>query len=403
MLRRHLDGWLNHAGGRFSLGIGIGLLVGLIVVLGFNRFNHWVTQSPDDRLQATGELTAPAINDLGKPAESPQQSGQSTTTSAGPVGKASSAKTPSAKTLEQLITDSQSEITEPDAVSPSAPATAPVIQPTPPAHGTSTGSETVAALPTKPAPVTPPPREGGQPAWLRNAVVFHAPITGPMIAIVLDDVGVNKSDAELALDLPAPITLSMMTYADGVSDLAAKAHTRGHELLLHVPMQPVNPKIDPGPNALLVGLSPEELKRRLDWGLDRFSGFIGINNHMGSRFTQDDAGMRVVMHELQLRGLLFLDSRTISNSVGEHVASEIGVPHIGRDVFLDDDMSAASVTRQLALTERIAAKQGFVVAIGHPHPTTVAVLRKWMVEAKQRGFILVPLSTVARREIGVPG
>ena len=113
--------------------------------------------------------------------------------------------------------------------------------------------------------------------------------------------------------------------------------------------------------------------------------------------------MRVVMHELQSRGLLFLDSRTIPNSVGERMASETGVPHVGRDVFLDDDMSADAVARQLAAAERVATKQGYVIAIGHPHPITVAVLKKWMVEAKQRGFVLVPLSTVARREIGVPG
>lgn len=403
LLRRRLDAWLDHAGGRFSIGIGIGLLVGLIVVLGFNRFNHWITQSPENHVQATGELTAPAINDLNKPAAKAPQA-------AATAEKAPSDKASSNKTMEQLITDTQSEITEPDSVSPTAAASAPansvvpVSPPKQPAPGTSGGPEIVAALPVKPpSAITPTPRDGDQPAWLRNAVAFHAPITGPMIAIVLDDVGVNKPDAELALDLPAPITLSMMTYADDVADLAAKAHARGHELMLHVPMQPVNPKVDPGPNALMVNLSPEELKRRLDWGLNRFSGFIGINNHMGSRFTQDDAGMRVVMHELQSRGLLFLDSRTIANSVGERMATEIGVPHIGRDVFLDDDMSAESVTRQLALTERIATKQGFVVAIGHPHPTTVAVLRKWMAEAKQRGFILVPLSTVARREIGVPG
>jgi len=267
--------------------------------------------------------------------------------------------------------------------------------------------ETVAAAPSKPQPsIVPTPRDGDRPAWLRNAVALHAPVTGPMIAIVLDDVGVNKPDAELALNLPAPITLSIMTYADNAAELAARAHERGHELMLHVPMQPVNDRINPGPNALLVGLSPDELKRRLDWGLNRFPGFIGINNHMGSRFTQDEAGMRIVMTDLQARGLLFLDSRTIANSVGERIAQEQGVPHIGRDVFLDDEVALLggdSVARQLAVAERIATKRGFVVAIGHPHPATVAVLQKWMTDLKQRGFTLVPLSAVARRELGVAG
>jgi len=220
---------------------------------------------------------------------------------------------------------------------------------------------------------------------------------------VLDDVGVVRSHAELAIDLPAPITLSMMTYAEGVADLAAQARAKGHELMLHVPMQPVNPKADPGPHALLVGLSPAELKTRLDWGLGRFPGFIGINNHMGSRFTQDEAGMRVVMQELQARGLLFLDSKTIANSVGDKLAQELGVAHVDRDVFLDDDMSPAAVARQLAVAERVARKQGYVIAIGHPHPATVTVLKQWLTDVRQRGFTLVPLSVIARRENGVAG
>jgi len=426
---RRLNRWLDHAGGRFSIGIGIGLLVGLIVVLGFNRFNHWVTQSPEERLQARGELQAPAIND----------SGGSSKTGSKPAAAASPAAEGD-KTMEQLITDTQSEVTETDAVpanpsdnsantaepaalaqqkpaqivpSPAVPpsktgaAVTPAGNPPPGVPAASSPPETVAAVPGKPVQSMPAtPRDGDRPAWLRNAMVLHAPITGPMIAIVLDDVGVNKPDAELAVNLPAPITLSMMTYADNVADLAARAHARGHELMLHVPMQPVNPKVNPGPNALLVGLSQDELKRRLDWGLSRFAGFIGINNHMGSRFTQDETGMRTVMQDLQARGLLFLDSRTIANSVGERMAAEAGVPHIGRDVFLDDEVAlhgGDSVAQQLALAERIATKRGYAIAIGHPHPATVAALQKWMVDLKQRGFTLVPLSAVARRELGVAG
>ncbi|HWT99227.1 MAG TPA: divergent polysaccharide deacetylase family protein, partial [Terriglobales bacterium] len=420
--RQRLDRWLDHAMGRFGIGIGIGLLAGLIIVLGFNRFNHWLAQSPDEPRQAEGKLTAPAIND----ATSNNASGQQSATKQASAA-VTPAASPAAKTMEQLITDTQSEITEPDAaptisepqpvIAPqSAPAPAPTAtaavpvtpnaKPAQPAPAPSPG-ETVAAVPSKPQPsITPTPRDGDRPAWLRNAVAFHAPVSGPMIAIVLDDVGVNKPDAELALNLPAPITLSIMTYADNAAELAQRAHERGHELMLHVPMQPVNDRINPGPNALMVGLSSDELKRRLDWGLSRFPGFIGINNHMGSRFTQDEAGMRVVMTDLQARGLLFLDSRTIANSVGERVAAEQGVPHIGRDVFLDDEVALLggdSVARQLAVAERIATKRGFVVAIGHPHPATVAVLQKWMADLKQRGFTLVPLSAVARRELGVAG
>ncbi len=243
----------------------------------------------------------------------------------------------------------------------------------------------------------------GDAAWLRNSVAFSVPRGHPVIAIVLDDVGVNHAHAEAAIDLPAEITLSFMTYADGVAGMAARAHAKGHELMVHVPMEPVGEKNDPGPNALKVELSDAEILRRLRWGLDRFDGYVGINNHMGSRFTQDDRGMRLVMEELQRRHLLFLDSRTIANSVGERIADQIGVAHVSRDVFLDDDMSGAAVAKQLAIAERVARETGQVIAIGHPHPATIAAIKAWLPRAKAQGFIIAPLSVVAKRQIGVTG
>lgn len=241
------------------------------------------------------------------------------------------------------------------------------------------------------------------PTWLRNAVAFSVPRGQPVIAIVLDDVGVNRADAEQAIDLPPEVTLALMTYASNVDDLAARARAKGHELMLHVPMEPLGAAENPGPKALMVGLSDAENLARLRWGLDRFDGYIGINNHMGSRFTQDERGMRTVMEELRRRHLLFLDSRTIATHVGERLAVELGVAHVSRDVFLDDDMNGSAVARQLAVAEHVAREAGQAIAIGHPHPATIAAIKAWLPEAKARGFVIVPLSVVARRQIGVTG
>jgi polysaccharide deacetylase 2 family uncharacterized protein YibQ len=224
-----------------------------------------------------------------------------------------------------------------------------------------------------------------------------------LIAVVLDDVGVARSHAELAIDLPGVITLSFMTYADGVADMAARARAKGHELMLHVPMEPLGHEIDAGPNVLQVGASESELLKRLDWGLERFPGYIGINNHMGSRFTQDERGMGVVLAELKRRNLLFLDSRTISDTVGDKIAARMGVAHVMRDVFLDNEMDEAAVVKQLMQTERIAASKGQAIAIGHPHPATIAAIRAWMPKAAARGFVVVPLSAVAKLRLGASG
>lgn len=250
---------------------------------------------------------------------------------------------------------------------------------------------------------SPSDKEPSAPQWLENSVAARDPGNQPMITIVLDDVGVAPQHAEMAVALPAPIVLSIMTYAKNAATLAKEAHAKGHEIMVHMPMQPVNTAVNPGPNALTVGLEADELRRRIDWGLGRFKGYVGFNNHMGSRFTQDAAGMRVVLEEAKRRGLLFLDSKTIAGSVGDRLAAEMGVTHIARDVFLDDDMSEAAVARQLAAAEAIARRQGYAVAIGHPHPGTIAVLKRWLPEAKARGFAIVPLTTIIKKREGVAG
>lgn len=407
-IKRRLLGWLDHSASRFSLGIGIGLAIGLLVVVLFGHFGHWlgIHRQPPDEIAGliNNSPVPPRLSET--PKATPQPEAPKPAAKAEPAIEPKPAANPSASQPAPQdgqtgdTSENMSEITEQELVPQLTQPPAILNAPTP-----SSSQKPSAAPDTKAArkSVDTGTKPNDQPAWLRNSVAMRAPVNGPMIAIVLDDVGVAKAHAEMAIDLPAPITLSMMTYADGVAEMAAQARAKGHELMLHVPMQPVNPKVNPGPHALMVGLSPAELKQRLDWGLDRFKGFIGINNHMGSRFTQDDAGMRVVMQELRARGLLFLDSKTISNSVGDKLAREMGVAHVARDVFLDDDMSPAAVARQLAITERVARKQGYAVAIGHPHPATIAVLKKWLVEAKQRGFVLVPLSAIARRENGLPG
>lgn len=246
------------------------------------------------------------------------------------------------------------------------------------------------------AAVQPRPQEEEIPAWRRNAVKMAALPREPMIAIVLDDMGPNRRGTERALGLPAPITFAFLPYAPGVAGMVRRAREAGHEILVHVPMEPLGSD-DPGPHALRSGETLERLKADLGWNLDRFDGFVGINNHMGSRFTADAGGMRLVMAELKARGLMFLDSRTIANSQGARIAREFGLPTLSRDVFLDHDEEGAEVRAELDRLERLARERGSAIAIGHPHPETLERLEKWIPEAQARGFTLVPLTAILRR------
>jgi uncharacterized protein len=234
------------------------------------------------------------------------------------------------------------------------------------------------------------------PAWLRFAAAAPASAGQPVIAIILDDMGLDRKRSERAVLLDAPLTLSYLPYARKLAGQTAAARLRGHELMVHLPMEPLAKGENPGPRALLTGLSDDELVRRLEWALNRFTGFVGVNNHMGSRLTRNSSVMALVMGRLKARGLLFVDSRTSIRSVATAAARLAQVPHAERHIFLDHVDSLDAIQTQLETLERVARRQGYAVAIGHPRDATVQALDPWMAGARARGFVFVPISAIVR-------
>ncbi|BBK42890.1 hypothetical protein STVA_29100 [Allostella vacuolata] len=269
---------------------------------------------------------------------------------------------------------------------------APAVHP-PAVHAPRGTAATVAALPAVPSHPAPP----GVPAWRRNAVqVAPAPAGVPRIAIVIDDLGPNQRGSQAIIALRGPLTLAFLPYAGDVSRMVDTARRGGHEILVHMPMEPLSSTVDPGPQALLLHLTNAELRRRIEENVTRFPGHVGLNNHMGSRFTADSRAMGVLMDEIAGRGLMFLDSRTTVDTVAEGLARARSIPFVSRDVFLDNDQAADKVDHQLLETERIARRKGQAVAIGHPHAATRDALAQWLPQAVRRGFQIVPISSLAR-------
>jgi len=251
---------------------------------------------------------------------------------------------------------------------------------------------TVDQGPAKPeAPATPPPDMVGPP-----------PADKPMIAIVIDDMGVDQRRSARAMKLPAKVTLSFLPYSRDLKAQAAEARKLGHEIMLHVAMEPESPEADPGPNVLLTGVPEQELLTNLRWNLEQMDGYAGINNHMGSRFTRDLAGMRTVMAELKERGLFFLDSVTSRDSVGAKTAKEAGGAYATRDVFIDHKDDEAFVRKQLERLEAKARKHGSAIAIGHPRDITLRALKTWLPKVQAAGFELVGASRLLHRPAPSP-
>ena len=222
----------------------------------------------------------------------------------------------------------------------------------------------------------------------------------PLIAIVIDDLGVDQKRTRQTILMKPPLSLSFLTYANGLQNQANKAQKRGHEIWMHVPMEPKSVNIDPGPNVLLTGVPASERLASLRWNLDQMTGYVGINNHMGSRFTANLVGMRQVMAELKARKLAFLDSVTSSRSVATLVAREAAVPFALRNIFIDHEDDQTSINRQLSRLEKLARGQGYAIAIGHPREKTLRTLKPWLKEIEKKGFQLVPVSTLLRKTDG---
>jgi polysaccharide deacetylase 2 family uncharacterized protein YibQ len=217
----------------------------------------------------------------------------------------------------------------------------------------------------------------------------------PVIAIVIDDMGLDRRHSAQIVALATPITVAYMPYAEQLAQQTSQAWRAGHELMVHMPMEPGNlAQNNPGPDALLVKNGADENVRRLNKNLDSFQGYMGINNHMGSAFTVNRAAITPIMQVLKQKGVWFLDSKTDGRSLAGIVAGEMGVPFAVRDVFLDNVNSKDYVLKQLAETERVARQKGYAVAIGHPRSGTVQALAEWLPRLAERHIRVVPLSSI---------
>lgn len=242
--------------------------------------------------------------------------------------------------------------------------------------------------------------EGLEPAWIKNAVASGAPKDRPRVVIIIDDMGMDRKHTSEVMDLPGPLTLAFLPYAGDLKKQSAYARSKGHELMVHVPMEPMKESADVGPSALKTDLPEDEFSRVLQADLGAFDGYVGINNHMGSKLTQDRAAMGRVMQELKKRGLLFVDSRTINTSVAEDEAKKAGIPYAARDVFIDHEETYEAASDALEQVEQKALKNGLAIAIGHPKARTIQALQEWLPTLQAKGIALVPISEAVQVPAG---
>ena len=211
---------------------------------------------------------------------------------------------------------------------------------------------------------------------------------GPRLAIILDDLGSDRSAADALFALPFPLTISVLPGHPFSAQVAEEAYRRGDQVLLHLPMESTGnenvEKIELRP-----GMNADEITKILAGMLETVPHAVGVNNHQGSRATADPQLMAALMPALRERGLFFIDSRTTAQTVAFDLAQRDGVRTAYRTTFLDDTRTREAILAQLEKAANQAGKQGWAIAIGHPHHTTLAALQEGLPKLEARGIHLV--------------
>lgn len=217
----------------------------------------------------------------------------------------------------------------------------------------------------------------------------------PRLAIVIDDLGNDRAQADALFRVSYPLTLSVLPHLSNSAQIAEEAHRRGYEVLLHLPMASSGGEKDE-PIELHSGMDSSAVAQTFTAMLETVPYAVGVNNHEGSRGTSDAKLMGELMPLLRERKLFFVDSRTTAATIAETAAHDAGVPATSRNVFLDDEQSVAAIRKQFALAVRDAREKGSALAIGHPHPETLQVLSEMLPEIERQGVALVFASDLVR-------
>jgi len=206
----------------------------------------------------------------------------------------------------------------------------------------------------------------------------------PLIAIIIDDMGYDGRLGRQFLALDMNLCFSFLPFAPFTLELDESAYQDGRTILLHLPMQPRSSEWNPGPGALYLGENKARVKEVFEKNLDAVPHATGVNNHMGSLYTENIEAMTTLLALIKEKELFYIDSFTTADSVGMRLAAQTGVKTARRHVFLDNTLSEEKVFQQLDKLVETAEQQGYGIGIGHPNQVTLLALSKYVNKLRSR-------------------
>jgi polysaccharide deacetylase 2 family uncharacterized protein YibQ len=224
----------------------------------------------------------------------------------------------------------------------------------------------------------------------------------PKIAILLGGMGLNPNLTDRAVkELPEEITLAFAPYGTNLQKAINTARGEGHEVMLQLPMEPFGyPASNPGPHTLLVSAEPKATQASLSWFLSRFSGYTGVVNHLGGRFTSEEEAMVPVIATLKQRGLVYLDDGSSPRSRAGEIAAKLDLPARQADVIIDADTDFNSIAAKLDELEKMSRNGRVAIGVGTGFPATIDAIAAWTKKLESKGVLLVPMSAAFRDRAG---
>jgi uncharacterized protein len=216
----------------------------------------------------------------------------------------------------------------------------------------------------------------------------------PKAAIIMDDMGNSLESIRALCALGRPITAAVLPFAAETRPTVEAAAACGLEIMLHLPLESLQKPPRTPAGTISSGMTPEEVRRGVQACLDQVPGCVGVNNHAGSKVTEDGATMPPILEVIRDKGLYFIDSRTTSATVAFETARRLGIRAAERSVFLDGTPDETAIKARIEELFRTARDRGRAVGICHPKPETLAALRKYAALAESYGVTLVFASAI---------
>jgi len=218
----------------------------------------------------------------------------------------------------------------------------------------------------------------------------------PKVAFIIDDLGYETEVAKKMIELEFPVTLSILPFLQYSEFIAEEGRKNNQEIMLHLPMEPSNSSANPGPGAIKSYMSEEEIRQSVRDCILNFPYITGVNNHMGSKITEDRKIMEIILEEIGELNLFFIDSMTTKDSIAYEVAQEMGIKTAVRSIFLDNENDMEYIKGQMLVVQETALREGEAIAIGHSRINTFYVLKRMIPELIKAGIEIVPVSELVK-------